>query len=428
MNQMLALWVGWRFYRARQSNSFISFISFASTAGIALGVAVLIVLLSAMNGFESELEQRLLGVVPHGEVVGVNEPLHDWQAVVRDANKIQGVEGAAPFVRLQGLVQKVGGFQGLSIVGIDTKQEPNVSNLKAFMTDKSWDSLGGNTALSGAESAQSLNHIVLGASLLAKLGLAIGDTVALFVPDQNSSDPTKLGAAKSHRFVVSGVYTLGGELEASTAYVPMAYLARLLQFSDNDATGVRIKVTKVFDAPLLTRELGYSQSQYVYMSDWTRTQGHLYQDIQLVRTIMYLVLALVIAVACFNVVSTLVMAVRDKASEIAILMTMGVKRGAIMLIFMVQGALNGVLGCSLGVIIGVTLAVNLSAIARTIEQTFGVTLLSSDVYFIDFLPSQLQWVDVIFAASMAFFMSLVATLYPAWKASKTQPAQALAAR
>jgi lipoprotein-releasing system permease protein len=417
----LSLWVGWRFYRARQANSFISFISFASTAGIALGVGVLIVLLSAMNGFERELEQRLLGVVAHGELVGVNEPIHDWPAMVADAQKLPGITGAAPFVRLQGLVQKTGGFQGLNLVGIDTRLESNVSTLAQFMTQEGWDSLAQAKG----------NQIVLGASLLDKLGLKIGDTVALYVPDlgnrTGNGQGGRLGAAKSHRFSVSGVYTLGGELEASTAYVPMDYLQQILALEDR-VSGVRIRVANVFDAPRLTRDLGYSQEQYVYMTDWTRTQGHLYQDIQLVRSVMYLVLALVIAVACFNVVSTLVMAVRDKASEIAILMTMGLKRRALMSIFMVQGALNGVLGCVMGAIMGVGLALNLSEIARAVEQALGITLLSSDVYFIDFLPSQLEWPDVAVAVVMALAMSLLATLYPAWKACQIQPATALAGR
>jgi len=191
---------------------------------------------------------------------------------------------------------------------------------------------------------------------------------------------------------------------------------------------VRISVDKVFEAPTKVRELGYAQKQSVYISDWTRTQGHLYQDIQLVRTVMYLVLVLVIGVACFNIVSTLVMAVRDKASEIAILMTMGLSRLAVMGIFMVQGALNGLLGCGLGGIIGISMALNLSDIASAIERLFSIKLLAADVYFVDFLPSELHGSDALLVIAMAFMMSLMATLYPAWKASQIAPAQALAGR
>jgi lipoprotein-releasing system permease protein len=416
MKGPLALSIGWRFYRARQSNSFISFISFASTAGIALGVAVLIVVLSAMNGFERELEQRLLGVIPQADIVGVNEPIVDWQSVAQGALQIEGIRGAAPFIRMQGLVQKPGGFQGLSVVGIAPEEETKVSTLAQFMTDESWQSL-----------AQDENHIVLGKSLLKKLGLEIGDTLALYVQDMDPENAGSLRAAKSHRFVVSGVYALGGELELTTAYIPMRYAAQILNMQ-NGVTGVRISVEQVFDAPAKVRELGYAQKQSVYISDWTRTQGHLYQDIQLVRTVMYLVLVLVIGVACFNIVSTLVMAVRDKASEIAILMTMGLSRLSIMGIFMVQGALNGLLGCGLGGIIGISVALNLSEIASAIEQLLGIELLSADVYFVDFLPSELHTSDAILVIAMAFVMSLIATLYPAWKASQIGPAQALAGR
>lgn len=416
MKGPLALSIGWRFYRARQSNSFISFISFASTAGIALGVAVLIVVLSAMNGFERELEQRFLGVVPQADIVGVDAPIADWQNVVKDAEQIEGIRGAAPFIRLQGLVQKPGGFQGLSVVGIELEEEMKVSALSQFMSDESWQSLG-----------QDANNIVLGKSLLNKLGLKLGDTVALYVQDSDPDSAGSLRAAKSHRFVVSGIYSLGGELELTTAYIPMRYASQILNMHSG-VTGVRISVDKVFEAPAKVRELGYAQKQSVYISDWTRTQGHLYQDIQLVRTVMYLVLVLVIGVACFNIVSTLVMAVRDKASEIAILMTMGLSRVAVMGIFMVQGALNGLLGCGLGGIIGIGMALNLSDIASAIERLFSIELLSADVYFVDFLPSELHGSDAVLVIAMAFMMSLIATLYPAWKASQIAPAQALAGR
>ncbi|MCU8021533.1 MULTISPECIES: lipoprotein-releasing ABC transporter permease subunit LolE [unclassified Shewanella] len=416
MKGPLALSIGWRFCRARQSNSFISFISFASTAGIALGVAVLIIVLSAMNGFERELEQRLLGVVPQADIVGVDEPIVNWQSVAQGALQIEGIRGAAPFIRMQGLVQKPGGFQGLAVVGIDPKEETKVSTLSQFMSDASWQSL-----------SQDENHIVLGESLLTKLGLEVGDTLALYVQDIDPDAAGSLRAAKSHRFVVSGTYHLGGELELTTAYIPLQYAAQILNMN-NGVTGVRISVDKVFDAPVKVRELGYAQKQSVYISDWTRTQGHLYQDIQLVRTVMYLVLVLVIGVACFNIVSTLVMAVRDKASEIAILMTMGLSRLAVMGIFMVQGALNGLLGCGLGGIIGISVALNLSAIASSVEQLLGIQLLSADVYFVDFLPSELHVSDALLVIVMAFVMSLIATLYPAWKASQIAPAQALAGR
>ncbi|UCX04541.1 lipoprotein-releasing ABC transporter permease subunit LolE [Shewanella glacialimarina] len=413
MSKWLPFLIGWRFYRARQNNGFIGFISFASTAGIALGVAVLIIVLSAMNGFEKELQTRLLGVISHGELVGVNEPIQDWQAIAETAKNIPQITGLAPFVRLQGLVQKPGGFQGIVVNGIDVDYEQQVSSIAQYMNDSAWQSLQGSD-----------NHIVLGRSLLDKLQLEVGDTLAMYTPAANNN---RLSAAKSHRFVVSGVYDLGGEIEASQAYVPLKYLSELLNMGDG-VSGIRLQVDNVFSAPSVTRDLGYAQEQYLYLNDWTRTQGHLYQDIQLVRMVMYLVLALVIAVACFNIVSTLVMTVRDKASEIAILMTMGLKRSAIMAIFIMQGGLNGLLGCSIGGILGMLIAVNLSAIAKGLESMLGIQLLDSDIYFIDFLPSQLQTHDVLFVVFIGLVMSLLATIYPAWKATKIAPAAALAGR
>lgn len=417
MKSLLAMRIGWRFYLARQSNRFINFISFASTAGIALGVAVLIIALSAMNGFEKELEDRLLGVVSHGELAGVNEPIQDWPGIIADANKVPGIVAAAPFVRMQGLIQKPGGFQGLTVLGIDGELEGKVSNIRDFMSEQSWNSL----------QVENKNNIVLGKGLADSLDVGVGQSISLYMPNNSKQAQNKIAAAKSQRFVVSGIFELGGELDTTTAYVPMAYAANLLKLGQG-VSGIRIKASNVFQAPMLIRDLGFSQQQYVYITDWTRTQGHLYQDIQLVRMVMYLVLALVIAVACFNIVSTLVMAVRDKQSEIAILLTMGMKKSAVMLIFIVQGALNGLLGCVIGTVLGVTVALNLSDIAAGIESLLGIQLLSADVYFIDFLPSQLVANDVVVVVSLAFVMSLIATLYPAWKASQTPPASALAGR
>jgi lipoprotein-releasing system permease protein len=416
MKSTLPLLLGWRFYRARQRSGFISFISFASTAGIALGVAVLILVLSAMNGFESELEKRLLGVVPQGELLSAGQPITNWRQMLSDASAIHGITAAAPMVKMQGLVQKPGGFAGVQVVGIDPALEQHVSTLGNYLSP-GWQSLQGDG-----------NHIVMGQGLLKKLGLKVGDSVTLYLPPpRGTGAATDIGRARSHTLVISGSFSVGGELDFANAYVPLAYAQKLLGLGDA-VTAVRIKVARVFEAPKLIRELGYQQQQMLYISDWTRTQGHLYQDIQMVRTVMYLVLALVIAVACFNIVSTLVMAVRDKAAEIAILMTMGFGRRAMMAVFVVQGALNGIVGCVLGTVCGVLLAQNLSAIAAFIEQLTGHKFLSADVYFIDFLPSRLEPSDVLLVLVMALMMSLLATLYPAYRASRIVPAQALAAR
>ncbi|MGB0894621.1 MAG: lipoprotein-releasing ABC transporter permease subunit LolE [Parashewanella sp.] len=406
--------LGWRFYRARQSNQFISFISFASTLGIALGVSVLIILLSAMNGFEHELEKRLLGFIPHAEVMGVNAPITDWQRMVSQAQAIEGIESAAPFVNIQGLVQKPNGFQGLRVVGIDTKLESTVSNLPEFVSKEGWQAIAKNEG----------NHIIVGAALLKKLHLKVGDTLSLYVPQKGQGKSRRLGNAKNYQFLIAGTFKIGGDIESVTAYIPIDYAQKILGIN-HSVTGIRLKMNDVFMAPRLVRNFGYSQAQYVSMSDWTRTQGHIYNDIQLVRMMMYLVLALVIAVACFNVVSTLVMSVRDKQSQIAILLTMGIKRLTLMQAFMVQGMLNGLVGCSLGAVFGIFIAKNLSDIVNKIEAWLGIHVLPADVYFIDFLPSMLKINDVIVAVSVALSMSFIATIYPAWKATKIEPAVAL---
>ncbi|MBV7315517.1 lipoprotein-releasing ABC transporter permease subunit LolE [Shewanella sp. NIFS-20-20] len=410
MKAMLGLTIGWRFYRARQANGFIGFISMASTVGIALGVAVLIVLLSAMNGFEQALEDKFLAVVPQAELVGAETPIANWRQMMTEASQISGIAASAPFVRIQGLIQKQGGFQGVDLAGIDTQYEAEVSAIKHYMSAATWQALSVDT-----------NHIVLGHSLLERLGLKVGDSVSLYIPNQ---DGQGLAKARSLRFVVAGSFNFGGEIEQNLGYIPMAYAQQVMNLGDS-VSGVRIRTHDVFAAPALIRQLGYQQTQYLYLSDWTRTQGHLYQDIQLVRMLMYLVLALVIAVACFNIVSTLVMAVRDKTSEIAILMTMGCYRWQIMSIFMVQGLMSGVMGTVIGGVAGIILALNLSDLASGIESLLGMKLLDSDIYFIDSLPSQLQWSDVNLVVCLALVMSFIATLYPAWRASKVLPASAL---
>ncbi|RLV59707.1 lipoprotein-releasing ABC transporter permease subunit LolE [Parashewanella curva] len=409
----LALTIGWRFYRARQSNSFISFISFASTAGIALGVAVLIILLSAMNGFERELENRLLSVIPQAEIGGVDQPLQHWQPILQQAKQLDGVVDAAPFVKIHGLVQKLDGFQGLEVVGIDTKQESKVSAIPKFMSAEAWSSLAKGRG----------NHIVVGENLLTKLNLKVGDIVSLYVLDK-ATDKKQLSAAKSLQFTISGSYKLGGDLEVMTAYAPMDYLQKAINYQQG-VSGIRLKVEDVFRANRISRELGFMQEQPVYMTDWTRSQGHVYNDIQLVRMVMYLALTLVIAVACFNVVSTLVMSVRDKQSEIAILLTMGFKKYQMMQVFMIQGVLNGLLGCAFGVTVGVLVALNLTELALILEKLFSFKILAGDVYFINFLPSHLHLKDVYLSVFLALLLSLLSTIYPAWMASKVHPARAL---
>ena len=404
----LAIHIGWRFFKAKQSNRFIGFISIASMLGIALGVAVLITVLSAMNGFEKELVTRFLNVITHAEVRAITGSLKNWQGVVEKAESIEGVIGAAPEVTLQALIRDPSAFFGIEVHGIEPSYEKKVSDLPKMMKPEAWASLH-----------QKQPNIVLGVGVAEKLDINIGDFIVLYLPryDSNLSVSPRI-----EKFKVTGFLEFGGQLDHLRAYISRTQANRFLNVEDG-ATSVKLKVDDIFMAPYIVRQLGKKLSQYVYMSDWTRQD--IYTDIQLVRMIMYLVLFLVIAVACFNIVSTLVMSVKDKQGEIAILATMGLSSRSILQAFMVQGAINGVLGTIIGSILGVLVSYNLTSIANTIERVLDMKLLSSDIYFIDYLPSDLQSSQVFLVMIVSLTMSFLATIYPAYKASQIAPARAL---
>ncbi len=411
MVKWLPFQIGWRFLRSRAGNGFVSFISLSSVVGITLGVAVLILVLSAMNGFERELRERLLAVVPHAELLAVEGALQDWPALLADAESEPGVRAAAPFIQVEGLLQRGEVMKPVALRGIDPQWELKVSSAAKFMSDEAWASLGENA-----------NHLVLGEALARQLAVTVGDRLSLLLPGAGGGP---LSAPRTQIFTVTGLFDLGGEIDRTAAFINIDYAASLLGLPPGAATGVRLTLADLFSAPAVVRSVGFRQNQYLQLTDWTRTQGHLYQDIQLIRMLTYLVLVLVVAVASFNIICSLVMSVRDKEAEIAILRTMGMSRGGILTGFMVQGALTGALGCALGAAFGALLASRLSAIMAAIESRFDIHFLSGEVYFIDFLPSQLMLGDVITVSLVAFGVTLVATWYPAWKASRLQPAELL---
>lgn len=413
MNNSLAWFLGWRYARATTQNRFIRFISASSVVGIALGCTVLILVLSAMNGFERELKERLLSVVSHIEFTSV-EPtgIGDWQQLQQMLEAKRQVEAVAPFIVFNGLVQRGNKLKPVEIRGIDWQQETHVSNLQSYITPQE------------AKTFQSQGGLILGSGLAKTLGFNKGDFVEILVPEINQE--MKLTAPKLLRVQLIATFTLGGQLDYSAGYIPLATAANISGW-DQGVQSIRLKVTDLFEAPFIARELGYNIPHYVYINDWTRTYGHLYNDIQLVRTVMYIILALVIAVACFNIVSTLVMAVNEKAADIAILKTMGASRQTIVQTFVVQGLYNGVLGTSIGVGLGVVLSQWLSDIMRAVEALSGSQFLSADVYFIDFLPTQLEWLDVVITAVVAIILALISTIYPALRASRLQPVQHLGA-
>lgn len=408
MRLPLSAFIAYRFVRAKQRNRFISFISASSTIGITLGVAVLIIILSAMNGFETQLRERLLAVIPHVEFSMVSEPISDWQQLAIDAQQHPRVKGVAPFIRFSAMLERGRSLKPLEVRGVDPNWESRVSAWTEYVTP------------STASRFNAPYQLLLGRLLADDLGLTVGDRVLMMVPQLDRNND-KLRAPKRQVFTLTGIVDTGGQYDAQIGYISMADAQKLTGIEEG-VQGLRLKLADVMLAPMIAREVGYGLTHHLYIRDWTRSHGHLYNDIQLVRSIVYLVLALVVGVASFNIVSTLVMAVRDKQGEIAILKTMGAGRRLIIGVFVFQGALTGISGALFGSVLGCVVAKNLSAIAAWIEQLMGRKLLDETVYFIDFIPSELHQQDVVLAVVLAIATSLLATLYPAWRAAKIEPA------
>ena len=415
MFKPLSLFLGVRYVRSRHGNGFSSFISASSTIGIGLGVMVLIILLSAMNGFERELAQRLLSIVPHAEVITVNEPIKHWPDSVKQVLKHPHVLAAAPVIKMTGMIQKGSQLKGVEVRGVDVTLETQVSSISEFIIAGNWKNLSDS------------NGVILGSGVANKLLVKVGDKVQILLPRKNPDTASQKGfpAPLKRTVEVVGVFKFGGTIDDTLAYMALPLAAQLMNLEEGQAQGVRMKVSDVFLAPRIAREVAYDFDYYAYIYDWTRTEGHIFNDIQLVRMVMFIVLVLVIGVASFNIVSTLIMAVNDKKGDIAILKTMGASSAMIMLTFMVQGLVNGVLGCFVGAFIGVCVALNLTEVVASIEGMLNVQMMSGNIYFIDFLPSYLQESDVYITVITALVMSLIATIYPAWRATKIEPAQVL---
>lgn len=418
MRKPLSVFIGLRYVRSRHSKGFSSFISASSTIGIAIGVMVLIVVLSAMNGFERALATHLLSIVPHAEVLAVNEPINKWPKNVALIQQNSNVIAAAPFIKTQGMMQKSAALKGVEIRGVDVELEQQVSAISRYIIAGSWQDLSLE------------NGVVIGAGIARKLAVEVGDKVQLLLPPatlshQQTSKSQQFPVPVTQQATIVGVFKFGGTIDDTQVFINLAKAGELLGYKADEVQGIRLKVDDVFAAPSIIRQVAYNFDFYVYMLDWTRSHGHLFNDIQLVRLVMFIVLVLVIAVASFNIVSTLIMAVNEKKSDIAILKTMGAKSSTIMASFMFQGLMNGIVGCALGAALGILISLNLTDIIRAIETTLSVEFLSADVYFIDFLPTLLREQDVINTVVTALVMSLLATIYPAWRATKVEPAKVL---
>jgi len=380
--------------------------------GIALGVMALIVVLSVMNGFQKELRGRILGVASHVQISGVGNRLVPWREVMEKVQTHPDVVAAAPFVMAQSMLSFGSAVQGAVIRGIDPSAEGKVAEVGQHMRAGSLD------ALQPGEFG-----IVLGAELARALSVRVGETVVLIAP-QGQVTPAGI-LPRLRQFRVVGVFEVGMyEYDYGLAYIHIEDAQRLYRL-DDAVSGVRLRVKDLLDAPRIAREIARDLPGEAFASDWTRSHANFFRAVEIEKRVMFIILTLIVAVAAFNIVSALVMAVTDKQADIAILRTLGAAPSSVMRIFMVQGALMGVIGTVVGVAAGVLLALNIDVVVPFIEQTFGVRFLAKDVYYISDLPSDLQWRDVTVIGVVSLVLTLLATLYPSWRAARVNPADAL---
>jgi len=409
---MFEYWIGNRYVRSRSSNRFVSLISLISMLGIAIAVAVLIVVLSVVNGFERELQDRLLAMTGHASIDGSDGRLSDWSRFTAAAEMDNRVTGTAPYIDGQGLLIAGDELSGAALRGIEPALESRVSGIDGVMTAGSLDSLQPGAF-----------RIVIGVELARALGVTAGDKVTVTLAEGRV---TPLGVVpRSKRFTVSGIYRVGMyEFDRRLAFINLDDARRLFRLG-RDVSGLRIAVSDVFLAPQIVRDVALAGGGGVMISDWTRRNVNFFRSIQITKSILFVILLLVIAVAAFNIVSTLVMVVKDKQSDIAILRTIGAQPSAILRIFITQGTVIGVAGTVAGLLLGVLLTVNLENVVGFFEASFGIKFLAADVYFISDLPADLRWPDVLQVCSIALILALLSTLYPAWRGARTSPAEAL---
>ena len=413
MFRPLFVFIGTRYTRAKRRNHFVSFISLTSMIGLALGVVVMIVVLSVMNGFDHEMRTRVLGMVPHATIES-GEPISDWPSLAAKVKQNPQVLAVAPFTQMQGLLTHNGQVSKVLLNGIDPALERQVSIIDNFMQQGKLDDL-----------APGSFGIVIGDKAAAKLGVGLGDKLTFVAPEVTVTPAGMFPRMK--RFTVVGIFHVGaGEIDGYLGVTNQQDLSKLHRWKPDQIQGLRLKFDDLFQAPRaawnIAQQLGDDR---FYAGDWTRTHGNLYQAIRMEKAMIGLLLLLIVAVAAFNIISTLVMVVNDKKGDIAILRTLGATPGTIMAIFMVQGTVIGVVGTAIGALVGMFAALNVSAAISALEGLIGHKFLNADVYFIDYLPSQLQAQDVLMVCGAALVLSFLATLYPAWRAARTQPAEAL---
>ena len=406
------LFIGLRYSRSRRRNHFISFISLISMLGVALGVAALIVVLSVMNGFEQELRQRILGMTAHATVSNFDVRVEDWPRLAEQAAGHPHVIGTAPYIEGEAIFRHGRILTGGMLYGVLPEREGQVSDVGRRMVAGRLEDLtdGGY-------------GVVLGKALAEALGVGLGDAVDLMVPQANLT-PAGL-IPRLRRFRVVGVFEVGMyEYDRTQAFVHIRDAGRLMDLGEA-VSGVRLKLDDLYRAPQVSRDLVQTLDPGYFATDWTRRHANFFRAIRTEKTVMFIILAMIVGVAAFNIVSTLVMVVTDKQGDIAILRTLGASPASIMGIFIVQGVLIGVVGTLAGVAIGTLVAVNVETLVPLIERAVGFQFLPADVYYISELPSRVEAADIVQIAVLAFALSLLSTLYPAWRAARTEPAEAL---
>ena len=407
--------ISWRYQRGKQKNPLVALIAKFSAIGIALGVAVLIVGLSAMNGFERELNQRILAVVPHAEILSApnatDPTIHHWKNLEKRLQQNGQIKGISPFVSFTALVENGSKLKVVQVKGIEKQAEDRVSSLGNFVQEQGWGKFGKEGGL------------VLGSGIARELDVKAGDWVTLLISQQNGDE--QLAQPTRERVQVTAILRLDGQLDYSYALLPLAQAQEFLTYKPDQITGVELKLDDPFSVKNLDLSMLNDYPQMLYIQNWIGKFGYMYRDIQLIRTVMYIAMVLVIGVACFNIVSTLIMAVKDKQGDIAIMRTLGANNAFIKRIFIWYGLQAGMKGCLIGIVLGIILALNLTTFIQGIEWVIGKKLLSGDVYFVDFLPSELHWLDVLMVLVAALALSLIASFYPASRATKLQPAQVL---
>jgi lipoprotein-releasing system permease protein len=412
VSQGYEYWIGTRYVRSRSGNSFVSLISGISMLGIAIAVMVLIVVMSVVNGFERELKDRLLAMTAHAVIEDTEGNLTNASELIDIAEKNPRVEAAAPFVRGEAMLVFEMQLSGTELRGIDPAQEARVSGVDGVMRSGSLDQLRPGEF-----------NIVLGVELADALKVGVGDKVTVILAE---GMVTPAGVVpRTKRFTVSGLYRVGMyEFDRRLAFINIGDAQKLYRMRDA-VSGVRLNVTEIYEAPAIVREVALENGELVLVSDWTRRHVNFFRSIQITKSILFVILLMVVAVAAFNIVSTLVMVVKDKQSDIAILRTIGARPMSILKIFVTQGSIVGVAGTLIGVGLGVVLALNLESIIGFLESAFGIKFLAANVYFISDLPSDLKSSDVVLVGTIALVLALISTLYPAWVAAKTAPAEAL---